>query len=81
MKVLLSKIEGGDAIRTSVAQGECFSRPTAGLPFMMVAEPLAEGAAGRLIITSKVTEVIENENTVIIKTLNSTYKLEFDGKS
>ncbi len=78
--VILSKIDGGDAVRTSGVRGTCPFEPSIGRSFQMYAEPLTEGAFVRMIWTSPVREIIKNGETTVIITDNSTYGLEFQKK-
>lgn len=74
--ITLSKVKNGAAIRTDITVGYCHSLPVVGKSFEMFSEPIDKNASVRWITTSTVQKVTPDENSVIIETLNSTYKLE-----
>ena len=73
--VTLSKVKNGAAIRTDTAIGHCHTLPVVGKSFEMFSAPLNKNASVRWITTSTVQKVTPDENSVIIETLNSTYRL------
>lgn len=74
--VTLSKVKNGAAIRTDTTVGHCHSLPVVGKSFEMFSAPLNKNASVRWITTSTVQNVIEEADHILIKTMNSTYKLE-----
>jgi len=76
MKVTFCKIQGGERIRTNVAEGFCDDLPELGVPFVMYAESLAFEGGFRLINTSPVQGIgYELDGSITITTENSTYQL------
>ena len=73
--VTLSKVKGGDAVRTDITVGRCHNLPVVGVSFEMFSESLTRDDGVRWITTSTVQNVITHEDYVIIETTNSTYKL------
>ena len=74
--VVLHKVLGGVNVRTNSTEGKCNNLPKIGESFMLIAPPLVEGSIARYVTTSEVKEIIPDKNGMIIKTLNSTYKVE-----
>lgn len=73
IKGTLTKLsDNKNNIRTATITGEASEPPTVGQSFVMLAEPLVEGFACRLVTTSTVLEITGDE----FKTLNSIYKWE-----
>ena len=69
IEVVLSKVAGGDQIRTDTVDGHCIDLPVPGFSFMMFDDE-------RRITTSTVKKVTyTNSKEIIFDTLNSTYKL------
>lgn len=80
-KVVLYKITGGNSVRTSTVEGMCVSLPKKGEAFNIVARPFVDGSVARVVSTSEVQEITEIDSGVIIKTLNSTYKVEVNNNA
>lgn len=79
--VVLTRILGGTRVRTDVTQGVCIEYPEVGKPFIMFAESLSVSGGVRYIATSAVVSVSNADTrTKIIKTQNSTYRLDFTKK-
>ena len=76
--VTLKKIKGGTAIRTDVTVGRCHKLPVVGESFEMFSEPLVKGSMLRWVTTSTVQKVTPEENSILIETLNSVYRLDFE---
>jgi hypothetical protein len=75
--VTLSKVRGGERIRTDVTEGFAYSRPCVGGSFHMFADPKDPDADIRTIWTSIVQSIEPvDEHTVEITTLNSVYRVE-----
>jgi hypothetical protein len=77
-KVTLTKIVGGDAVRTSTVVGDCDDYPVVGEPFVMTAAPIDPMCDIRVISTSIVQKVTKQTNEFIVETMNSTYHLVFE---
>ena len=76
IKGTLTKLsDNKNNIRTNTITGEASEPPTVGQSFVVLAEPLVEGFSCRLVTTSTVLEIMDNE----FKTLNSVYKWEVLG--
>ena len=76
MKVKLTKLIGGEYIRTSTVDGEAECLPVVGRPFFMFAESVAFEGGVRIVNTSDVQNItIDDTGSYILETLNSTYKL------
>ena len=75
-KVILHKVLGGENVRTDSVEGTCNELPSLNKSFSIIAKPLIEGSIARIVSTSEVQEIIPDETGMIIKTLNSTYKVE-----
>ncbi len=82
-RVKLSKIKNGSALRTNEVEGDTDALPKVGKSFVMFAEPIVEGATGRLVMTSPVVEVVgsfgpvdQTPYLVLFDTENSTYRLD-----
>jgi hypothetical protein len=79
MKVKLTKLIGGSQIRTDSVDGTTDLLPTVGQPFVMVAESLSFIGGFRLVNTSDVQKVTQDDTgAYILDTLNSTYKLTIE---
>ncbi len=76
--VTLTKLVGGTRIRTAEVSGQCDNQLEVGKSFRLVAEPLVEGSIARIVTTSTVQNIIEQDDSVIIETLNSKYHLQFN---
>ena len=73
--VTMSKVRGGVAVRTETVQGTCTDRPVIGESFAILAESLSFAGGIRVITTSPITAITEQDDSLIVQTLNSTYKL------
>lgn len=75
--VKLEKLEKGDGLRTTMAEGNCLSEPEIGKSFGMVGKSLSPDANLRVITTSPVAEIEKpSENEYIITTeTGSKYKI------
>lgn len=76
--VTLKKITGGTAVRTDVTVGRCHKLPVVGESFEMFSEPLVSGANVRWITTSAIQKITPEENSILIETRNSVYRLDFE---
>ena len=78
--VKLTKIESNhDHLRTNEVEGVTNILPEVGKNFTLIGEPLTDGANVRIINTTEIKSVDKEENTIIFKTLNSTYQLDILG--
>ena len=76
MNVTLTKLIGGERIRTDVVEGETDAMPEIGRPFVMTAESFVIPGGIRLVNTSDVQKITKDDTgSYILETLNSTYKL------
>lgn len=75
-KVRLSKISGGNALRTESIVGIAPREPEQGLSYQVLGESLHPGMDIRQFVTSMVQNIETTENGYILKTLNSIYKVE-----
>ena len=73
--VTMSKVKGGERIRTDAVQGTCLDYPVIGESFALIAESLSFAGGVRLITTSCVKNITEQDDSLIIETQNSTYQL------
>jgi len=73
--VTLTKVLGGDRVRTDIVTGTCVDYPIIGESFAMVSESLTFGLDLRIVRTSTVKSIKEEDNMIIFETENSTYKL------
>jgi hypothetical protein len=71
----MSKVKGGERIRTDAVQGTCLDYPVIGESFALIAESLSFQGGVRLITTSHVKSITEQDDSLIIETENSTYQL------
>lgn len=79
-RVKLSRMSGGEALRTSEVEGQCPDLPEVGKRFNMIGQGLEIGF--RVITTSPVVEVKEGDDHFILTTeTGSIYKLEFLDKA
>ena len=78
MNVTLSKITGGERIRTDTVTGTCHKLPEVGESFEMLSAPIVPGAIGRVIVTSTVQSVATSDDVYLVRTLNSVYHLVID---
>lgn len=77
MRVRLSKILGGERIRTDTVEGEAYGIPEVGKSFMILSESYKIIDGIRQTTTSTVQEVKEiGFREYEIRTMNSTYKVE-----
>lgn len=79
MKVTLTKLKSSHQnLRTNVITGHTNMLPTKGFPFVLYGEPLTEEGDGRVVVTTPVTEVIqERDDYLEFTTANSTYGLDY----
>jgi hypothetical protein len=79
MKVKLTKMAGGSALRTPIVDGTCEDLPAEGKSFVMLAAPLERGDA-RAVYTSPVVKIerpeCEGEEYVITTHSGSKYHIE-----
>lgn len=75
--VTMSKVKGGERIRTDIVEGSCVDYPIIGESFVILAESLAFAGGTRIVTTSRVKNVTGEGNSLIIETLNSTYEIIF----
>lgn len=76
MKVLMSKVLGGERIRTSTVKGDCEGLPVLGESFVIIADAIQPGAMARRVNTSAVKGIeYELDGTITITTENSVYRL------
>ena len=75
--VTMSKVLGGERIRTDIVEGSCLDYPIIGESFVILAESLAFVGGTRIVTTSRVQSITEQVDSLIIKTLNSTYEIIF----
>jgi hypothetical protein len=74
--VTLKKLIGGENVRTDEVIGACEQYPVLGERFIMIAPSLSKHGSCRVVSTSPVEEISEGfDNTLTVKTLNSTYHL------
>ena len=73
--VTMSKVKGGERIRSDIVQGTCLDYPVIGESFAILAESLSSAGGIRLITTSHVKNITEHDDSLIIETQNSTYQL------
>jgi hypothetical protein len=75
--VVLSKVDGGSALRTEEVRGSAESGPRVGCRFTMTAEPLNPEAFLRVVTTSEVKswDYDADEKHIVFRTENSTYRL------
>jgi hypothetical protein len=73
--IILSKVLGGGRVRTDIVEGTCVDYPIIGESFSMVSKSLTFGLDLRIVRTSTVKSIKEEDNMVIFETENSTYKL------
>lgn len=73
--VILRKVKGGSQIRTDEVVGVCEKYPVIGESFKVISDPLVPGALGRIVTTSVVRDIIEQDDGVLILTMNSEYHL------
>ena len=77
MNVELTQISSShNNVRTKKIVGECMSLPTEGKTFLMFASPLDVDRDVRILHTSELKSVREEDNIYYFKTQNSEYKLE-----
>jgi hypothetical protein len=77
-KVKLSKISGGQALRTESIIGFAPREPEIGISYQVLGDSLINpGQDIRQFVTSMVQNIETTENGYILKTLNSVYKVEF----
>ena len=76
--VTMSKVKGGDAIRSNTVRGICLNQPIIGESFTMTSDSLDFTGGVRLITTSTVKSVVKQADSIIFETLNSTYRLIFE---
>lgn len=77
-KVKLSKISGGNALRTESIEGFAPFAPQVGRSYLVLGESLTNpGLDIRQFVTSIVQEIEEKENGYVLKTLNSIYRVDF----
>jgi hypothetical protein len=81
VKVKLTKLIGGDRVRTPTVEGDADCLPEVGRPFVMIAESFVIPGGIRLVATSDVQAIVTDDTgACILETLNSTYKLEVSDK-
>ena len=73
--ITMCKVKGGERIRTDIVHGTCLDYPIIGESFALFAESLSFQAGVRLITTSRVKNITEQDDSLIIETQNSTYQL------
>ncbi len=73
--VTLTKVLGGDRVRTDIVEGTCLNYPIIGESFAMVAESLTFGLDLRIIRTSTVKSINKQDKLITFETENSTYCL------
>lgn len=74
--VTMSKVKGGERIRTDIIQGTCQDYPIIGESFALIAESLSFAGGVRLITTSYVQQIDEQEDgSLNIETQNSIYNI------
>ena len=72
----MSKVKGGERIRTDIIQGTCLDQPIIGESFAILAESLSFAGGVRLITTSHVQRIDEQEDgSLNIETQNSIYNV------
>ena len=73
----MSRVVGGEALRTSSVEGAFTTLPTKGDSFAIVGEGLVFGT--RMVTTSPVEKIISHvNNNVLFKTENSTYEITYE---
>lgn len=77
MKVILTRLDSNHTkLRTDVIEGEAMGLPIVGVPFVLVGEPITEGAQCRVVQTTGVTGIEKvDEFHLIFTTKNSKYSL------
>jgi len=79
MKVKLTRMAGGTALRTAIVEGTCDSLPEEGKRFVLLAKPLEMGSC-RVVETSPVVKVelpeCEGEEYVLTTRSGSKYHVE-----
>lgn len=73
MKVKMTKIKGGERVRTETVIGTARGKPVVGEPFVVTGKPLNEEAQLRVITTSPVVSI---DGDVITTYYGSQYKIE-----
>jgi len=73
--VTMSKVKGGTRVRTDTVHGTCQDYPVIGESFALIGESLAFAGGVRLITTSCVKNITEQDDSLIVETQNSTYQL------
>ena len=73
--VTMSKVKGGERIRTDIIQGTCQDYPIIGESFSMVSKSLTFGFDLRIIRTSTVKSINKQDKLITFETENSTYCL------
>jgi len=62
-------------LRTNPTIGKELAPPKRGFPYRIIADPIVGGGNLRFVITSKVSEVYQDRDETVFKTLNSTYRV------
>jgi len=73
MKIKMTKISGGNALRTESVIGSTDDEPVIGVPFVMFAKPIDEKFDVRAISTSPVVAI---DGNIITTESGSKYKIE-----
>jgi len=73
--VTMSKVKGGDRVRTDIVEGTCVDYPIIGESFSMVSKSLTFGFDLRIIRTSTVKSINKQDKLITFETENSTYCL------
>lgn len=73
--ITLSKLQGGDAIRTDVTVGVCDFLPVVGKSFQMIANGVYDDSPQRWVTTSVVKAITGDNEVIVFKTLNSIYQI------
>jgi len=71
----MSKVKGGDRVRTDIVEGTCVDYPIIGESFSMVSKSLTFGFDLRIIRTSTVKSINKQDKLITFETENSTYCL------
>jgi hypothetical protein len=79
--VILKKVSGGNNVRTDVVIGSCVDYPKIGEEFLMLAESLDRTKDLRIVRTTSVKSITEQDKSLLIETQNSTYKLEINSRA
>lgn len=77
MRVRITRLRSThDKLRTDSVEGDSMTLPRAGGRVVVVGQPLTPGADHRVVTTSEVRSVFQDNGAFLFTTLNSTYRME-----